>query len=265
MGRYLPRAGRHGRLRPPVPRVLPLHLDSPLIGPGPSTRVRGRRVSIGRCPVSCCWPWSSSCSPRRAPGAQEFGPLTPADGASVPVNPDGIPVTFSCPPYGLFGGPTSYGATLSTSAGARPRRPARRRGRARQRPRRPVSAGPVRGALGAGGPPPRIQETPGSYYWQVWRICAECPTSYETAPVRTLTLQSPVEPTLSVPRKAYAGYASSPPWRSRARRTAPPSPSSATERAPAAAPRSAARPRSSSRCRKAARRCAQAPRSGHRP
>ena len=61
-------------------------------------------------------------------------------------------------------------------------------------------------ALGAGGPPPRIQETPGSYYWQVWRICVECPTGYATAPVRALTLQSPVKPALSLPRKAYAGY-----------------------------------------------------------
>ena len=47
--------------------------------------------------------------------AQDFGPLAPADGAAVPVDPDGIPVTFTCPPYGLFGGPTSYGVTLSTS------------------------------------------------------------------------------------------------------------------------------------------------------
>jgi hypothetical protein len=60
--------------------------------------------------------------------------------------------------------------------------------------------------LGAGGPPPRIQETPGTYYWQVYRICTECPTSYETAPVRTLTLTSPVQPKLSAPAKVYAGY-----------------------------------------------------------
>jgi hypothetical protein len=51
-----------------------------------------------------------------------------------------------------------------------------------------------------------VQETPGTYYWQVWRICTGCPTSYEAGPVRTLTLASPVQPKLSLPRKAYAGY-----------------------------------------------------------
>ena len=48
--------------------------------------------------------------------AQEFGPLTPADGASVSVDPDGIPVSFTCPNYGLFGNPSTYGVSLSTNA-----------------------------------------------------------------------------------------------------------------------------------------------------
>jgi hypothetical protein len=60
--------------------------------------------------------------------------------------------------------------------------------------------------LGAGGPPPRIQETPGTYYWQVYRICTECPGSYEVGPVRTLILRSPVKPTVGVSGRAYAGF-----------------------------------------------------------
>ena len=36
--------------------------------------------------------------------------------------------------------------------------------------------------LGAGGSPPRIQETPGTYYWQVWRICTGCEGDYEVGP-----------------------------------------------------------------------------------
>ena len=50
-------------------------------------------------------------------------PLTPADGASVPVDPNGIPVTFGCPVYTKFvsgdlpfpGGPSDYGLSMSTS------------------------------------------------------------------------------------------------------------------------------------------------------
>ena len=53
----------------------------------------------------------------------------------------------------------------------------------------------------------RIQETPGTYYWQVWRICTGCEGDYEVGPVRRLTLRSPVAPKLKAPGRAYAGYA----------------------------------------------------------
>src|SRR3954468_24193293 len=50
-------------------------------------------------------------------------PLPPADGASVPVNADGIQVTFGCPVYtqyttgefSLPGGPKDYGLSMSAS------------------------------------------------------------------------------------------------------------------------------------------------------
>jgi hypothetical protein len=61
-------------------------------------------------------------------------------------------------------------------------------------------------ALGAGGPPPWIQETPGTYHWQVWRLCTGCERDYEVGPVRKLTLRSPVKPSLRAPGRAYAGY-----------------------------------------------------------
>ena len=47
-----------------------------------------------------------------------------------------------------------------------------------------------------------MQETPGTYCWQIWRLCTGCAGSYETGPVRRLVLQSPVEPALRAPRKA---------------------------------------------------------------
>jgi hypothetical protein len=147
------------------------------------------------------------------PGDAAFGPLNPPDGAALPVDPNGIRVTYTCPVYRiadpgfpLFGGPKDYGVTLSTSPalGAD--------GRLADGVRNPGSADPSVGPdgcsafLGAGGAPPRIQETPGTYYWQVHRICTECPGEYETGPVRTLTLRSPVKPSLRASGRAYAGY-----------------------------------------------------------
>jgi hypothetical protein len=147
------------------------------------------------------------------PGDAAFTPLSPPDGAVVPVDPNGIRVTYTCPVYRiadpgfpLFGGPKDYGVTLSTSPtlGAD--------GRLADGVRVTGSADPSVGTdgcsamLGAGGAPPRIQETPGTYYWQVHRICTECPGSYETGPVRTLTLRSAVKPSLRASGRAYAGY-----------------------------------------------------------
>jgi hypothetical protein len=158
------------------------------------------------------------CAPAAAsalPGDATFGPLSPPDGATLPVDPDGIPVTYSCPVYRvadpgfpLFGGPKDYGLSLSTSPaiGADGRladAAASNTGSADS------SVGPdgCSARLGAGGPPPRVQETPGAYYWQVWRICTGCAGDYEVGPVRSLTLRSPVKPSLRAPGRAYAGYA----------------------------------------------------------
>jgi len=143
-------------------------------------------------------------------------PLTPADGATVPVNADGIPVTYSCPVYkidepggfALFGGPKDYSVGLSKSAqtGADGRLATMEAIVHANFTDPAVGPDGCSAALGAGGPAPRVQETPGTYFWQVWRLCTGCATSYEVGPVRKLTLASPVQPKLSLPRKAYAGY-----------------------------------------------------------
>jgi hypothetical protein len=155
------------------------------------------------------WPATAAA----LPGDAAFAPLDPPDGAVVPVDPNGIRVTYTCPVYRiadpgfpLFGGPKDYGVTLSTSPvlGAD--------GRLADGVRVTGSADPAVGTdgcsalLGAGGAPPRIQETPGTYYWQVHRICTECPGEYEAGPVRTLTLRSPVKPSLRASGRAYAGH-----------------------------------------------------------
>jgi hypothetical protein len=137
-------------------------------------------------------------------------PLAPADGATVPVDPDGILVSYTCPVYRVNefnfpGGEKDYGVTMSTSpdlgADGRLASGTRNTGSAEPRGSETCSA-----FLGAGGASPRPQETPGTYYWQVYRICTGCPGSYEVGPVLRMVLESPVEPSLRAPRRAYAGY-----------------------------------------------------------
>ncbi len=147
------------------------------------------------------------------PGDAPFAPLTPANGATLPVDPDAIAVTYTCPEYRIadngfipvFGGPTDYGVSMSSSPAVGP--DGRLQGTRNPSLRDPAGpAGTCKAGLGAGGPPPRIQETPGTYYWQVYRLCLDCPGSYESGPVLTFTLRSPVQPALTVPQKAYEGY-----------------------------------------------------------
>jgi hypothetical protein len=56
----------------------------------------------------------------------------------------------------------------------------------------------------------RPQETPGTYYWQAFRICTGCPGGYESGPVQSFTLTlagSSVGLTLKAPGQVYRGYA----------------------------------------------------------
>lgn len=147
------------------------------------------------------------------PGDEPFGQISPAEGATLPVDPDGIAVSFSCPVYRVsddgfipvFGGASEYGVRMSPSPAIGPdgRLAA---GTSNTGLRDAVTPGVCNAGLGAGGPPPRIQETPGTYYWQVYRICTGCPGSYEVSPLRTFKLASPVKPAISVPATAYDGY-----------------------------------------------------------
>jgi hypothetical protein len=148
------------------------------------------------------------------PGDPLFEPLTPADGASLTVDPGGIPVTFTCPVYRiadpgfpLFGGPDDYGVSFSRStaigADGRLRDPVTLHTGHRS-PGAPE--GQCVAAMGAGGSD-RPQETPGTYYWQVWRICTDCPGSYEVGPVRRFVLRSRAQVRLGSPGSVYAGFA----------------------------------------------------------
>jgi hypothetical protein len=148
------------------------------------------------------------------PGDPPFEPLAPADGASLEVDPNGIPVTFTCPVYRiadpgfpLFGGASDYGASFARAADLGPD------GRLRDPlaldtgHRSPaLPDGQCAAAMATGGSD-RPQETPGTYYWQVWRICTGCPGSYETGPVRTFRLRSDASVRVGATGAAYAGFA----------------------------------------------------------
>ena len=150
------------------------------------------------------------------PGDAPFAPISPADGAQVPVNAAGIPVEFSCPLYRIddsgiipiYGGPRDYGVTFATAPALGPD--------GRLAPANVVSTSPGShvpgtpddrcvGAMGAGGSQ-RPQETPGTYYWQVWRLCLACTGSYETGPVRTLIVRAQASLAVRAAGRAFAGF-----------------------------------------------------------
>ena len=165
-----------------------------------------------RCCLALLVALAVAAAPAHAlPGDPGFEPLSPADGAALTVDPDGIPVAFTCPVYRIsdpgfpvFGGARDYGVSFATSPalgsdGRLADAVALGTG-SQDGPDRCVSA------LGAGGSPPRPQETPGTYYWQVWRLCTGCTGSYETGPVRRLVLRAAAALTARPPRRVYAGH-----------------------------------------------------------
>ncbi len=148
------------------------------------------------------------------PGDPGFTATTPADGATLPVDADGIPVAFTCPLYRIsdagggfvqYGGGDDYGVSFARAATLGPDgrlvdAVALGTGRVV-----PGTQDQCTSAMAAGGAT-RPQETPGTYFWQVWRVCVGCPTGYEAGPVRRLVLRSTARPRLTVPARVYAGF-----------------------------------------------------------
>ena len=63
-------------------------------------------------------------------------------------------------------------------------------------------------AMAPGGSRPLPQETPGTYYWQVWRLCIACPASYEVGPILHFVIKSPAQMAVRspAPARAFVGY-----------------------------------------------------------
>ncbi len=157
-----------------------------------------------------------AASARALPGDPQPASLTPADGAVLPVDPDGIAVSFTCPgyrsaddgaPFIYYGTADDYEVALSSSpAIASDGRLADPivRGTARPRDSDPAVCDSTLGTVSYDTPPPQV--TPGTYYWQVARTCAGCDGGFEVGEVRRFVLRSTAKPTLRAPRRAYAGY-----------------------------------------------------------
>ncbi len=155
-------------------------------------------------------------SAQALPGDPPIESLSPADGAVLAPNPDGVVITFTCPEYAfadaggglrLFGGREYYSLRVTTS----PQLDADGRlasaftvdqATASSDPARP--AGECFSAF-SDGSASGVHTKPGTYYWQVARICSAC-GGYEVGPVRTLRIAVQASPTVTLRWKPWAGY-----------------------------------------------------------
>ena len=145
--------------------------------------------------------------------------VAPADGAAVPANAKGISVVYTCPNYTSIaelpngGGRRDYIVQFAKSAdlGSDGRF---------LRSNLVASAGPqyfqdnelpdgqCRGVFANSSN--RVETTPGTYFWQVSRICTSC-GGYEVGPVSSFAVTltgSNSALTIAAPSKMYGGYAS---------------------------------------------------------
>ncbi|HST41215.1 MAG TPA: hypothetical protein VLK58_16990, partial [Conexibacter sp.] len=149
------------------------------------------------------------------PGDEPIALVSPADGATVAPSGDGSRFLFTCPVYrsadfgdgfATFGARTDYSARLATSAELGVD------GRLRQD--RLVDLGGVQSddtvppdqCLTVMGDEQRAGLDPGTYYWQVARICTQCAGSYETSEVRRLVVRAEVRASLRPPGALFGGY-----------------------------------------------------------
>jgi hypothetical protein len=154
-----------------------------------------------------------------AAGMPDDPPVTavfPDNGATVPINPDGIEVRYSCPepyrisgepPFAVYGGRKDYGVQFATAPalGTDGRLlESNLIDRAGDDPIQDndIPVGQCRGYHTNG-------IAPGVVYWQAWRLCLDCPGGYEVSEVRSLRLTtagSDIRLAAPWPRTAYAGY-----------------------------------------------------------
>jgi hypothetical protein len=150
------------------------------------------------------------------PGDPGFQVVSPAADAVVDAAPDGLRVTFTCPAYRTLddgqgfvvqAGAPSYRAILATVPDLGSDGLLRADAvllRVTADTPNTVPAGECVSVLGDGratGP----QNTPGTYWYQVYRLCTGCATGYEAGEVRRVVVRSAGTLRLR-PAVAFAGY-----------------------------------------------------------
>lgn len=149
------------------------------------------------------------------PGDDPIAALEPAADARVQADDAGIAVRYACPVYrtsdagggfAVFGGVSSYGAGLATRPQTGPDGRLSADALVALGTATQEAPGTCVTRLGDGRPG-GPQSTPGTYYWQAWRICVGCAGSYEVTEVRAVTVAGMA--TLRMERPAlFAGYPS---------------------------------------------------------
>lgn len=154
------------------------------------------------------------------PGDPQIEAVSPADGATVAADPDGIVVVYTCPTYRSFESSSglgtfpcsdpfvgsSYGADFSTS----PELGSDGRLRSDLRYSEYSSPGGSSDNTTPAGQRRAVMAqnatTPGRYFSQARRICVDCPTGYETGPVRSFVVRTQASVGLAVQARGYVGY-----------------------------------------------------------
>lgn len=178
--------------------------------------VRGGSRAVIAVLLACAAWLGVAATAQAMPGDPPIEPLTPADGAVLAPNPDGVLMTFTCPAYrfadaggglALYAGREYYSLRVTTS----PQLDADGRlASAFMVDQATASSDPAAptGECFSGfsdGSASGVHTKPGTYYWQVARICSAC-GGYEVGPVRTLRIAVQAAPTVALRWKPWAGY-----------------------------------------------------------
>lgn len=131
------------------------------------------------------------------PGDAPVVNVSPQDGVSIPANSKGIPVVYQCPVYTSIadlpngGGMRSYSVLFASAPDLgsdgrllRSNIAAISGPQLFQDPE--LAVGQCRGIFSASSTRPETK--PGTYYWQVSRLCTSCNGGYEAGPVWKFTI-----------------------------------------------------------------------------
>jgi hypothetical protein len=152
------------------------------------------------------------------PGDHPIVPLAPADGATVPANPDGISVAYACPGYTVAvyeagdtrivdtGDAGDYQVRFSDSPALGPdgllaSQPYGSDASATAEP-----GGSCTSTLDTYDTASSPEIVGGRVYWQAYRDCLGCTPQWETAPVRSFVVRPSVSARLRTAARVYAGY-----------------------------------------------------------